>query len=77
MKLPIKDRNLQVLPNSGIALGPGNSEYSFAIFKLSCVKFLRTNVDSPRQCVILEFHNRLTTKAIISRLQTISTMHIF
>lgn len=61
--------NLQLLPNNGNDLGPGNSEYSFAKTTSSCDILVKTVVDLARSIVILEFKNRLTINDIIAHLQ--------
>lgn len=64
--LPINDKNLQLLPNNGNDLGPGNSEYSLAKSTSSCDILVRTAVDFlARQVAILKFHNCLANTDIL------------
>lgn len=64
--MPINDKNLQLLPNNGNDLGPGNSEYSLAKFTSSCDILVRTAVDFlARQVAILKFHNCLANTDIL------------
>jgi len=64
--LPINDKNLQLFPNNGNDLGPGNSEYSLANSTSSCDILVRTDVDFlARQVAILKFHNCLANTDIL------------